>query len=292
MKQYKRRQQNYNRNGYSRRIRLQRNQRFEPDHGGPPNPEEWWQHPHDNRLDNIAIILIEPSRPENVGATARAMKTMGLSRLIVVGTSIWKSGRARALAVGAGDILEAVEEYATITEAVSSMKAVAVTTARRRRRARPVFPVESAVPHILGAAEHGSVGVVFGREEWGMTGKELLVGDWWMTIPMATAYPSLNLAQSVMLVCRELARTARGPLPHYPWTPADRDDRMRVLDHAARTLLDAGLSPRPDLDGFISTMGRVFDRALLEDRDVKIMHMIFHQMDLYMNRVNNLLDEE
>ncbi len=251
---------------------------------GPPNPDGWWRIAADERVGNIAVILVEPSRPENVGAAARAMKTMGLERLIVVGTNCWRSGKARALAVGAGAILEAVEEYADLAEAVSGMRAVVVTTARRRRRARPVFPVEAVAPHLLGVAEHGPVGGVFGREEWGLTTAELLFGDWWATIPMAAAYPSLNLAQSVMLVCLEIARAAAGPLPRYPWIPAEKSERKRILDHAARVLIRAGLSPTPDLDGYLMVLGRIFDRALIEERDIKVLHGIFNQMNIYMNR--------
>ena len=238
----------------------------------------------DNRLRNVAVVLVEPARPENVGAAARALKTMGLQRLIVVGTDAWRSGKARALAVGAGDVLESVEEYETLSQAVAGMKAVAVTTARRRRRARPVFPVDAVAPHLLGVAEHGPVAVVFGREEWGMTNQELLMGDWWTTIPMVTSYPSLNLAQSVMLVCRELARASLGPMPAYPWIPASKENRHRLLEHAATTAVRSGLIPRPDFDGYLTVLGRVIDRALMEERDVKVLHSLFAQMNTYMNR--------
>lgn len=257
---------------------------FQPDPSGPPNPQDWWRVSVDERLRNVAVVLVEPARPENVGAAARALKTMGLRRLIVVGTDAWRSGRARALAVGAGDVLEAVEEYETLAEAVEGMRAVAVTTARRRRRARPVYPVESVAPYLLGVAEHGPVAVVFGREEWGLTGAELNLGDWWATIPMVTTYPSLNLAQSVMLVCRELARAAIGPLPEYPWEPAPKGDRKRLIEHIGATVVSAGLVPRPDLDGYLTILGRVFDRALLEERDVKVLHGVFAQMRNYMKR--------
>ncbi len=255
-----------------------------PDFSGPPNPGGWWQLNPDHRLRNVAVVLVEPARAENVGAAARALKTMGLHRLIVVGTDSWRSGRARALAVGAGEVLEAVEEFATLAEAVAGMHAVAVTTARRRRRARPVFPIEGVAPHLLGVAEHGPVAVVFGREEWGLSNNELLLGDWWTTIPMVAAYPSLNLAQSVMLVCRELARAAVGPLPEYPWVPAEKIERQRLIEHAARTVIEAGLVPRPDLEGYLMVLGRMIDRALLEDRDVQVLHGLFAQMDHYMQR--------
>ncbi|MDP8205268.1 MAG: TrmJ/YjtD family RNA methyltransferase [Candidatus Electryonea clarkiae] len=279
----------------SSRPKGKSNQLHKTNDSGPPNPDELWQFASDNRLRNVALVLIEPARPENVGAAARAMKTMGLERLIIVGTSIWRSGKARALAVGAGDILEAVEEYATLAEAVAGMKAVAVTTARRRRRARPVFPVDSAVPHLLGVAEHGNVAVVFGREEWGMTQSELLLGDWWVTIPMANAYPSLNLAQSVMLVCNEISNASRRPMPQYPWVPADHKSRHLLMENAAKTLIEAGFQPKPDIDGFLLALSRVFDRALLEERDVKVIHGVFHQVELLnkrMKRYKSQKDQE
>ena len=233
---------------------------------------------------NVAVVLVEPARPENVGAAARAMKTMGLQRMIVTGSDAWRSGKARALAVGAGDILESVEEYATLAEAVEQMSAVAITTARRRRRTRPVHPVESVAPHLLSLARHSPVAIVFGREEWGLRNEELMLGDFWTTIPMATAYPSLNLAQSIMLVCHEIAKATTGPLPEYPWEPAPKGDRQRLLDHAASTMLKAGLYPRPDIEGYQMVLGRVLDRALLEERDVQVLHGIFHQMDIYIHQ--------
>ncbi len=256
------------------------------DEGGPPSPEEWWRLKPDKRLDNIAIVLVEPARPENVGAAARAMKTMGLRRLIVTGTSNWKSGKARALAVGAGDILEGVEEYATLAEAVAPMKAVAMTTARKRKKSRAVFPVESAVPHLLGVAEHGPIAVVFGREEWGLYSRELMLGDWWITIPMRTTYPSLNLAQSVMLVCRELARASGGHLPSYPWEPAKHEDRHRLITSIADIAIKAGIHAKPDVDGFVNVLGRVFDRALLEETDLRVLHSVFHQFELFGKRAS------
>ncbi len=255
-----------------------------PDLAGPPTPSDYWRREDDARLDNVAVVLVEPARPENVGAAARAMKTMGLRRLIVVGSDAWRSGKARALAVGAGELLEAVEEYATLAEAVEHMRAVAITTARRRRRTRPVHPVEAVAPHLLSIAKSGPVAIVFGREEWGLRNEELLLGDFWTTIPMATAYPSLNLAQSIMLVCHEIAKASTGPLPDYPWEPAPKGERQRVLEHAAETMLKAGLQPRPDIEGYQMVLGRVLDRALLEDRDVQVLHGLFHQMDIYMHR--------
>ncbi|MBZ0265027.1 TrmJ/YjtD family RNA methyltransferase [bacterium] len=259
---------------------------------GPPTPESWWRFAEDDRLKQVAIILVEPSRAENVGAAARAMKTMGIHRLIVVGSDVWRTGKARAMGVGAHDILESVEEYGTLAEAVSTMKAVAVTTARRRKRSKPVFPMEAIAPNILGVGEHGPVGVVFGREEYGLTLSELLLGDWWVTIPINTSYPSLNLAQSVMVVCHELARAARGPMPAYPWNPATNDRRRQVIDHAASTMMKTGLQPRPDLEGYLLAISRMFDRALLEERDVELMHGLFHQMDVFVHKMNKLYGEE
>lgn len=146
------------------------------------------------------------------------------------------------------------------------MKVVAVTTARRRRRSKPIFPVDAVAPHLLGVAEHGPVAVVFGREEYGLRLTELLLGDWWTTIPMQTSYPSLNLAQSVMLVCHELSKAARGPLPEYPWDPASRERRMQILHHASQTMMSLGLRPKPDLNGYLTALGRVFDRGLMEEK--------------------------
>jgi tRNA/rRNA methyltransferase len=262
-----------------------------PDLSGPPSPEQYWRREHDPRLDNVAVILVEPARPENVGAAARAMKTMGLQRMIVTGSDAWRSGKARALAVGAGELLESVEEYATLAEAVEQMSAVAITTARRRRRTRPVHPVESVAPHLLSLAKDSPVAIVFGREEWGLRNEEMLLGDFWTTIPMATAYPSLNLAQSIMLVCHEIAKASTGPMPEYPWEPAPKSERQRLLDHAASTMMKAGLQPRPDIEGYQMVLGRVFDRALLEERDVQVLHGLFHQMDIYMHRLEKMQKE-
>lgn len=153
------------------------------------------------------FILVEPAVAENVGSSARALKTMGFDRLVVVNSHVHQQPAARWLAHGSSDILDNIEVFNTLGEALQGMDLVIGTTAKKRRvHADHYFCSE--IPRLINRKSGmvDTVALVFGREESGLTNEELKLCHLFTGIPMKKSYPSLNLAQSVMIYAWELSK--------------------------------------------------------------------------------------
>lgn len=162
------------------------------------------------------IILVEPQLGENVGATARAMANFGLAELrLVKPRDAWPNPRARAAASGADRVLDAARLYDSIEDAIADCHFLFATTARAHDQAKPVLSAEAcaqaSAPRIA-AGER--VGILFGRERWGLENDEVALADAIVTLPVNPAFASLNLAQAVLVVAYEWFKLAtRGALP-------------------------------------------------------------------------------
>ena len=155
---------------------------------------------------NINFILVEPKVPENIGASARAIKTMGFSSLHLINPCPDKEGRAKWLAHGSADILENAKIYNNLDEALVDSELVVATTARKRGIKKDVINLRELPEFISKRQIAGSTtSIVFGREESGLTNSEIKLCDIASYIPMALSYPSLNLAQAVMIYAFELS---------------------------------------------------------------------------------------
>ena len=152
------------------------------------------------------IILVSPARPENVGAAARAMKTMGFSSLRIVDSDAYLQPPARWVAHGAGDILDRAQHFATLSDALRDVDFTIATTARHRARYRYYCSPAVLFEQLKEKQEWlTSAALVFGREDSGLTNDELELADLLTGVPMADDYPSLNLGQSVMVYCYQLS---------------------------------------------------------------------------------------
>ena len=155
----------------------------------------------------VVFVLSRPKDPRNVGAAARAIKTMGFSQLHIVGECDFKHEKALTLAHGAHDILESASHFSDLASATQGIDLLVGTTIRHRR-----LPIPYINSHDLPAALAekagfvGTVAVVFGCETTGLSNQELSLCDLVTTIPTAGLYPSLNLSQSVMVLAYELAK--------------------------------------------------------------------------------------
>ena len=149
---------------------------------------------------NICFILVEPSVPENIGAAARAMNTMGFSELRLVNPANHLADEAKWLAHGSLDLLEKARIYQKFNDAIEDLDFVIGTTAKKRSTNYDYYSPEKARNIIEKKGNTISqVGIVFGREESGLKNEELSKCDIASSIPLKKPYPSLNLAQSVML---------------------------------------------------------------------------------------------
>lgn len=154
------------------------------------------------------MVLVEPSHPGNIGASARAMKTMGLSNLMLVGPRRFPDPQAEWRAAGAKDLLGETLVVDSLSEAIADSIFVAGTTARPRRMAWRLATPREAAAELLEKARRGQVSVLFGREADGLTNDELDMCHLHVRIPASEAYGSLNLAMSVQILCYELRLVA------------------------------------------------------------------------------------
>jgi tRNA/rRNA methyltransferase len=154
----------------------------------------------------IHFILVEPAVPENVGAAARAIKTMGFTSLRLVNTEAHLDEKAGWLAHASNEILENAKEFNTLMEATIDIDWVIGTSAKKRRVNEDYYPSNTINDLIRAKANTiKNLAIVFGREESGLTNEELKLCDIVTSVPMKTKYPSLNLAQSVMIYAYTLS---------------------------------------------------------------------------------------
>ncbi len=167
------------------------------------------------------FILVEPAVAENVGASARALKTMGFNRLVIVNSQVHKQPEARWLAHGSTDILDNIEVFRTLEEAVKDMDMVIGTTAKKRR-VHTDYYFCTEIPGLIKskATMLENVALVFGREESGLTNEELKLCNVFTGVPMKTKYPSLNLGQSVMIYAWELSESIPAKSERVPINPS------------------------------------------------------------------------
>ena len=155
-------------------------------------------------LENIRIILVNTSHTGNIGSAARAMKTMGLSQLVLVDPVQPPDGKSTALAAGAVDILANLRIVPTLAEAISDCSLVIGTSARPRTLSWPMLDPRQAGQKLADGAVKGTVALVFGRERTGLTNEELQQCHYHVNIPANPEYSSLNVAMAVQTLCYEI----------------------------------------------------------------------------------------
>ncbi len=153
----------------------------------------------------VTIVLVAPARAENIGAAARAMKTMGFTDLRIVDSRRTEPA-TRWVAHGSGDIIDNIEVFRTLADALHDVDFTVATTARSRAKFHYYASPAELVP-LLQEKSHWMrhAALVFGREDSGLTNDELALADVLTGVPMAADYPSLNLGQAVMVYCYQLA---------------------------------------------------------------------------------------
>src|SRR4030066_1877544 len=165
-------------------------------------------------LDSISILLVRPKFHENVGSAARAMKNMGLNRLLLVDGCSPLHMNAYRLASGAEDILERAEEFPTLREAISEMGCVVGTTSRGGKERHPFLTPGTLAKRLMPLSLKNSIGLLFGSEKEGLTNEELSLCQLYVRIPSSESFPSLNLAQSVIVLCYELFQSSTATPKH------------------------------------------------------------------------------
>lgn len=220
---------------------------------------------------HIHFILVEPAVPQNVGAAARAIKTMGFSSLRLVKPCNHLSDPARWLAHGSNDILEAAEVYSSLQQATQGLDLLIGTTANLHRSSKQDYHSSKELPLILESKAAGlnHVGVVFGREESGLTNEELQLCDIASSIPLATTYPSVNLGQAVMIYAYDLS----GLMHKLKASPEEAAKKVAEASYAALREKVEELLQLTSLDQNPVKANRIRERlALINQTDLNLLH--------------------
>ena len=161
---------------------------------------------------DIIFILTEPAVPENIGSAARAIKTMGFNQLRLINTNKHLEKEAKWLAHGSNDILDNAEVFKDLNSALHDIDFAIATTAKKRSVKFDYYTPKQANGIIKSKnASVKKIAIIFGREESGLTNEELTLCDIAVTIPLKTPYPSINLAQSVMIMAYSLSNCELKP---------------------------------------------------------------------------------
>ncbi|MDA0359458.1 MAG: RNA methyltransferase [Proteobacteria bacterium] len=155
-------------------------------------------------LNRVRVILVSPSHPGNIGSAARAMKTMGLTRLYLVDPKVFPHTDATTLAVGANDLLESASICSSLDEALTGTVFSVAATARHRDLSHQIMTPRQVADSFLGKTDEGDVAIVFGPERTGLTIEDATKCNVVSTIPCNPNYSSLNLAQAVQVFSYEL----------------------------------------------------------------------------------------
>jgi tRNA/rRNA methyltransferase len=237
--------------------------------------------------DSISIILVRPKFHENIGSVARAMKNMGLSRLIVVNGCSPLHPNAYKLASGAEDILERAEEFPTLREAISEMGCVVGMTSRGGKERHPDLTPRALAERLIPLSQKNSIGLAFGSEKEGLTNEELSLCHLYGRIPSMESFPSLNLAQAVMVVCYELFQASK-EIPKVPVQLAQAEQLERMFEHMEKTLIQVGFLDSNHPKRIMQVLRRLFGRSQMDEREVQILQGIWSQMDYQLKKGKNL----
>jgi tRNA/rRNA methyltransferase len=232
-------------------------------------------------LARVRVVLVRTSLPANIGAAARAMLTMGLSRLVLVEPAYFPHPDATALATGAGSVLASAQIVATLDGALAGTRLALGFSARPRKFAGRVLAAREAAALAAGTAREADVALVFGTEMSGLTNAELARCGVVATIPANPRYASLNLAAAVQIAAWELRMAAlEGRVWEAPrFTAATHDDIEALYAHAERTLtILRFLDPRRPRR-LMQRLRRLFARAGLEREEVNILRGILARVD-------------
>jgi len=241
--------------------------------------------PHDiskNVSENIRIVLIEPKHPGNIGAVARAMKTMRLANLYLVRPVEFPSFDAERRAVGALDTLKAATVVERLEDAIGDCRLVIGTTARARAHPHPVLSARSCAEKLAREANaRAPAAVLFGPERTGLSNRDMDACTFQLTIPTNPEFASLNLASAVQLLSYEIflaSEQAPAPDPRSVEYP-NQSDMEFFYKHLEKTLVSRNFLDEARREVTVSKMRRLFGRARPRIGELKLLHSLVKLME-------------
>ena len=247
-------------------------------------------------FENIRIVLINTFHPGNIGSVARAMKTMGISKLYLVDPLDFPSDDATTMAVSANDLLTSAVIVETLEEAIADCALIVGTSARSRSFPWPIKAAREAAPQIIQEAKTQQVAIVFGRETMGMHNEELQMCNYHVYIPSQPEYKALNLAAAVQIISYEIFLAAES-------LAAESNDKSQstkfkdtiteyctkkemdyFFEHLEQTLYDINFIIRAHPGKAMLRLKRLFNRARPEQLEMNMLRGILTAAQLMVQK--------
>ena len=228
-------------------------------------------------FDNIRIVLMETTHPGNIGASARAMKNMGLKRLVLVNPHHYPSAEATARASGADDILARAEVVIDLDAALTGCSLVMGTSARRRNLAWPELDPRECALKSAAASAAAQVALLFGQERSGLTNEAMDRCHYLVHIPTNPDYSSLNLAAAVQVLCYEMrmaSQAVRQAPEDNAEPPAPAEEMARFYEHLQQVLVEIDFLDPNNPRHLMRRLRRLFNRTRPDQTEVNILRGI------------------
>jgi tRNA/rRNA methyltransferase len=228
-----------------------------------------------NHLSNVRVVLSHTTHPGNIGAAARAMKTMGLHHLYLINPRHFPDPQATAMAAGADDVLQNAVVCSAIDEALQGVVLTVGMTARQRDISNEVLTPRAAMPLVLQQAATQFVALLFGTEMSGLTNEEVSRAQMLVNIPANPDFSSLNLASSVQVMAYELSVAAQNFQPAQQLLqPAAHEQVEGFMVHLEKALHEIGFFTTQNPARMMQRLRRLYARARLEADEINILRGI------------------
>jgi TrmH family RNA methyltransferase len=228
-------------------------------------------------LSGIRVVLSNTSHPGNIGATARAMKTMGLTRLYLVNPKLFPHADATARASGADDVLATARVCTSLEEATGDCRLVVGASARTRSIPCPVIDPHECAHRAFTESEQGGVAILFGCEQSGLSNVEIDRCQFLVRIPTNPAYGSLNLAAAVQIIAYEIlvAHENRQIDPTQTGhVPVSAGEMERFYTHLEQTLVELEFLDPENPRQLMRRLRRLYNRARPDENEINILRGI------------------
>ena len=235
-------------------------------------------YPDTGLADRFRFVLVRTSHPGNIGSAARAIRTMGFTRLVLVAPQRWPHDDATAMAAGADDVLSRITVVPDLASAIADCRMVLGATARQRNVALTEYTPREMAPRALEAAADGEVAFVFGNERTGLENEELALCHGAVHIPAAPDFSSLNLSQAVQILAYEARLALLGnptaPPPKKSDPPADAAAMEGFFAHLSTTLDDIEFHKGRSPQTILLRLRKLFLRAQPDERELRVLRGI------------------
>ena len=230
----------------------------------------------------MRIILVGTTHPGNIGATARAMRNMGLADLMLVKPKDFPHEDATVRAAGAEDVLQSAKVVSCLEEALGDCTYVAGASGRSRTIGWPSMAPRECAGRLVRESAHGTAAVVFGPEKSGLTNEDLDRCNTLLTIPTVPGFSSLNLAMAVQVLAYEIrvaAMTQDEPPPESGSTPATGAEIENFYAHLEQVVTRSGFLDPENPRLLMRRLRRLFTKAELDQNEVNILRGILASLD-------------